>query len=154
MADAPHPDAWRATVRRRLVVVAVILATWATGVQARLVWLQVHEHDRFVLKAERQQSRTLVLPAMRGTITDREGRTLATSADVETVYAVPTEIENPEITARKLCQVLEGCASSREQYDALVERLSKQRSFAYVKRQVSPDEAARIEERANGRECR
>ncbi|MBK5296283.1 MAG: transpeptidase family protein [Vicinamibacteria bacterium] len=144
MADALHPDAWRATVRRRLVVVAVIFATWSAAVQARLVWLQVHEHDHFVQKAERQQSRTLTLPAMRGTITDREGRMLATSADADTVFAVPTEIDDPSTTARKLCQVLVGCPSSKDQNAQLVERLSKRRAFTYVKRHVSPEEAAAV----------
>ena len=33
---------------------------------------------------------------MRGSITDREGRVLATSADADTVYAVPTEIDDDE----------------------------------------------------------
>ncbi len=144
MADAPHPDAWRATVRRRLVVVAVIFACWSAAVQARLLWLQVHEHEHLSRKARNQISRTLTLPAMRGTITDREGRVLATSADADTVYAVPTEIDDPESTARKLCRVLEGCPSSKEQHAALVERLSKRRAFAYVKRQVSPEEASAV----------
>jgi cell division protein FtsI (penicillin-binding protein 3) len=96
MADAPHHDAWRATVRQRLVVVAVIFATWSAAVQARLVWLQVHEHERLARRAVNQTLRTLTLPAMRGAITDREGRVLATSADADTVYAVPTEIDDPE----------------------------------------------------------
>ena len=81
---------------------------------------------------------------MRGTITHREGRVLATSADAETIYAVPTEIDDPESTARKLCQVPGGCPSSKEQHDALVERLSKRRAFVYVKRQVSPEEASAV----------
>ena len=112
--------------------------------QARLVWLQVHEHERLSRRAGNQISRTLTLPAMRGSIADREGRVLATSADADTVYAVPTEIDDPESTARKLCQVLEGCASSKDQHAALVERLSKRRAFTYVKRQVSPEEAEAV----------
>ena len=111
MADAPHPDAWRVTVRRRLVVVAVIFAVWSTAVQARLLWLQVHEHEHLSKKARNQIARILTLPALRGTITDREGRVLATSADADTVFAVPTAIDDPESTARKLCRVLEGCSS-------------------------------------------
>jgi cell division protein FtsI/penicillin-binding protein 2 len=145
MADAPHSDDWRATIQRRLAVVAVIFAVWSAVVQARLVWLQVHEHDRLLRRAEIQQSRTLTLPAMRGSITDREGRMLATSADAETVYAVPTEIDDPQATARKLCQVLDGCSASKDQYASLVERLSKRRAFTYVKRHVSPEEAGAVE---------
>ena len=145
MADAPHSDAWRTTLRHRLAVIAVIFAVWSAAVEARLLWLQIHEHDRLLRSAESQQSRTLTLPAMRGTITDREGRILATSAGADTVFAVPTEIEDPQATARKLCQVLDGCSSSKDQYDGLVERLSKRRPFAYVKRMVSPEEAAAVE---------
>ena len=144
MANAPHSDAWRATIRLRLVVIAVIFAVWSAVVQARLIWLQVHEHERLSRRAEDQLSRTLILPAMRGTITDREGRMLATSADADTVFAVPTEIDDPQATARKLCQVLDGCSSSKDQYAALVERLSKRRAFSYVKRLVSPEEAAAV----------
>ncbi len=141
MADAPTHDAWRATVRHRLVIVAVIFACWTAAVQARLLWLQVHDHERLAERAEDQSRRTLTLPAMRGTITDRDGRVLATSADADTIYAAPTGIEDPESTARKLCQVLEGCSSSKDQYGALVDRLSSRRGFTYVKRQVSPAEA-------------
>jgi cell division protein FtsI/penicillin-binding protein 2 len=144
MADASNPDAWRATVRRRLVVVAAVLAIWTTAVLARLVWLQVYEHERYVNKAKNQIARVLTLPAIRGTITDREGRIMATSADADTVIAVPTEIDSARETARRLCQVLDGCSSSKEQYEALVEKFSTKRAFTYVKRQVSPDEAAAV----------
>ena len=84
MADAPNPDAWRSTIRRRILVVAVIFAAWAVGIEARLVYLQVYRHDDYVTKAERQQVRTLTVPAIRGDILDRDNRVLATSADVET----------------------------------------------------------------------
>ena len=97
----------------------MIFAVWATAVQARLVWLQVHEHERLSRRPRARSRGRSTLPAMRGTITDREGRVLATSADADTVYAVPTEIDDAESTARKLCQVLEGCSSSKEQLAAL-----------------------------------
>lgn len=144
MADAPHPDAWRVTVRRRLVVIAVIFAAWSVAVQARLAWLQVHEHDHYSQRAIRQQSRTLILPALRGSIVDRAGRVLATSADAETVYAIPTEIADPEATARALCRVLQDCGRSKTALQALTDRLSLNRPFAFVERRVSPAEAAAV----------
>ena len=73
-----------------------------------------------------------------------KGVFLATSADADTVFAVPTEIADPESTARKLCRAIDGCSSSKDQYAALVDRLSRRRAFAYVKRQVSPEEAAAV----------
>ena len=144
MADAPHPDAWRTTVRRRLAVLAIIFALWATAVQARLAWLQVVKHEEYNRTATDQVSRPSTLPALRGSIYDRDGRALATSADATTVYAVPSQITDPRGTARQLCNLLEGCATGKGAYGALVERLSKRGPFAFVERQVSPREAETI----------
>lgn len=145
MADAPHPDAWRATVRSRLAVMAVIFGFWAAGVQARLVWLQVHEHKRLAKKAEDQVGRRHVLPALRGTIFDRDGRVLATSADADTVYAVPSQVDDAKATARKLCDALAECRTRKGGYEALVERLSKPGPFAFVQRKIAPEESRTIE---------
>ena len=81
---------------------------------------------------------------MRAPITDRNGRVLATSADADTVYAVPSAIDDDEGTARKLCAVLEFCRTSKEQLAALVDKLSKDKPFTYVRRHVSPEEAAAV----------
>jgi cell division protein FtsI (penicillin-binding protein 3) len=122
----------------------VIFALWAAGVQARLVWLQVNQHERLSKKAEDQVGRRQPLHPLRGTIYDRDGRVLATSADADTVYAVPSQVDDPKATARKLCDVLVDCRTSKGAYDALVERLSKRGPFTFVQRQVSPDEARAV----------
>lgn len=65
------PDAvWRATVRRRIWVGAVLAALWTGAIEARLVYLQVLAHDDLVARAERQQMRTITVPAKRGEILD------------------------------------------------------------------------------------
>jgi cell division protein FtsI (penicillin-binding protein 3) len=144
MADAPHPDAWRLTVRRRLAVLAIIFALWAATIQARLAWLQTVRHEHYHAAAVDQVGRPTTLPAPRGTIFDRDGRVLATSADAPTIYAVPSQITDPRGTARTLCNLLENCATRKGAYGALVERLSRRGPFAYVERQVSPSEAEAI----------
>jgi cell division protein FtsI (penicillin-binding protein 3) len=144
MAETPHPDAWRGTVQQRLMIVASVFALWAAAVQVRLVLLQVNWHDYYVQKAVRQHERRLPLPAMRGSIFDREGRVLATSADADTVYAVPTEIGDKPATARALCRALEDCAAMKGGTAALEEKLSQKKAFVYVKRQASPAEAKAI----------
>ena len=45
--------------------------------------------------------RTLTVPALRGDIVDRDNRVLATSASVDTIYAVPSEIDDPQQTAAR-----------------------------------------------------
>ena len=139
--QTPAPD-WRRTMQRRLTVAAAVLALWSAGIEARLVYLQVVRHDDLASRAERQQSRTVESAAKRGDILDRNGRVLAYSVDAESVYAVPTEIGDPDAAARALCGALDNC-KTRER-DALADRIRRGRAFAYVQRQVTPDEARRV----------
>jgi cell division protein FtsI (penicillin-binding protein 3) len=142
MAKAPNADAWRGTLHRRLIAIAVLFVVWGVAIQARLVHLQVFRHDEFVSKAERQHMRTLTVPALRGDIVDRDNRVLATSASVDTIYAVPSEIDDPRHAAASVCRALDQC--SKEDQKDLIERLTKKRPFQYVRRHVSPDEARRV----------
>jgi cell division protein FtsI (penicillin-binding protein 3) len=133
---------WRIVLRRRIVVVAALLAVWVTTIEARLVYLQVFKRADLAARAERQQERTQASPAKRGDILDRRGRVLATSVDADTIYAVPTEIDDPPGAARQLCDALADCDARERQ--SLADRLSQRKAFAYVRRQVAPDQALRV----------
>jgi cell division protein FtsI (penicillin-binding protein 3) len=129
-------------LRRRVSVTAGLLAFWVVGIEARLVYLQVIDKADLVKRAERQQMQTIPLTGKRGDIVDRRGRVLATSVDADTIYAVPSAIEDEAATVAKLCGALGDCTKSERQ--DLVERLKRQRNFAYIRRQVLPEEAARV----------
>jgi cell division protein FtsI (penicillin-binding protein 3) len=138
----PAPLPWRTTLCARIAVAAGLFGVWGFGIEARLFYLQVAQHDELTARAERQQLRTIEAPAKRGEIVDRDGHILAYSVDAESVYAVPAEIATPDETAARLCSVLEECSPRDSR--ALSERLARQRAFAFVKRQVSPDEARKV----------
>jgi cell division protein FtsI (penicillin-binding protein 3) len=140
VADKPTND-WRTTLKRRIAVAAALLLAWSSAIEARLVYLQVFRHADLAARAERQQMHTLKSPAKRGEILDRRGHVLAYSVDADTIYADPGEIEDPAKTADALCGALGDC--SREERQDLQDRLSRKR-FAYVRRQVSPDQARRV----------
>jgi len=126
----------------RLMVAAGLLVLWALGIEVRLVVLQVVQYPELVARAERQQMSTVVAPAKRGEIFDRNGRLLAYSVDADTIYAVPTEITDAARTAAALCAALEDCTKkSREE---LRDRLSQSRSFVFVRRRASPMQAKRV----------
>lgn len=139
---------WRPVLRRRLMVAAAVLACWVLAIEARLVMLQVFQHDELSARAERQQSETQKTPGKRGEIYDRKGRLLAYSVDADTVYAVPTDVADPAKTAALLCAAFDEC--TRKDREQLQERLSRKRrsggltSFQYVKRRATPIEAKRI----------
>jgi cell division protein FtsI (penicillin-binding protein 3) len=133
---------WRPTVKRRLLVAAGVFLVWTTAIEARLIYLQVISHAELTARAERQQQRTIASPAKRGEISDRHGRLLAYSVDADTIYAVPYEVQDTEATAAKICAALEGC--TRHDMAGLIDRLSRQRPFSYIKRRVTPLEARRV----------
>ena len=131
------------TIRRRVLVLALVFACWGTAIEARLMYLQVYRRSELSARAERQQKRTIEVPAKRGEILDRQGRVLAYSVDADSIYAVPPEIDNPHRTVAALCRVLRDC--SRQFRAGVLERMRKQRAFVWVRRQVSPDEAREVE---------
>jgi cell division protein FtsI (penicillin-binding protein 3) len=126
----------------RLMVAAGLLVLWALGIEVRLVVLQVVQYPELVARAERQQMSTVVAPAKRGEIFDRNGRLLAYSVDADTIYAVPTEITDAARTAAALCAALEDC--TKKSLEELRDRLSQSRSFVFVRRRASPMQAKRV----------
>ena len=143
VADTPA-NAWRSTLKRRLAVAASVFLLWSSAIEARLVYLQVYRRADLMARADKQQSRTLESPAKRGDIVDRRGRVLATSVDADTIYAVPSEITQPEAVVAKLCDALRDCTKKERQ--ALAERLERGGAFSYIRRQISPDERKRVED--------
>jgi cell division protein FtsI (penicillin-binding protein 3) len=129
-------------MKRRVAIVSALLALWVVGIEAKLVYLQVFDKADLVARADRQQERTQPAPAKRGDIVDRRGRVLATSVDADTIYAVPTEIDNAGDAAKKICDALGDCDGKDRQ--SMAERLGQRRAFAYVRRQVAPDQAERV----------
>ena len=136
------PTHWRDTLRKRTMITAVFIGAWIVGIEARLVVLQLVEHRDLVARATRQQMRTMDAAAKRGDILDRRGQVLATSASADSIYAVPSAIEDPKGVVAALCNAFGDCTGKER--DALVERLGKMRAFAYVRRRVSPDQAKRV----------
>jgi cell division protein FtsI (penicillin-binding protein 3) len=121
---------------------AGVLVLWVIAIEARLVVLQVVQHDKMVARAERQQTSTIETPAKRGEIFDRNGHLLAYSVDADTIYAVPTEVSDPAGTAAALCEALADC--TRKMREELRDRLAQPRPFAFVRRRATPLQAKRV----------
>ena len=91
---------------RRLYILAALLCLWILAICFRLVRLQVVKYGFFVQLAHRQQNRTIPVDPRRGNIYDRNGHPLAMSIDVDSVFAVPSEVHDQETTALILGKVL------------------------------------------------
>jgi cell division protein FtsI (penicillin-binding protein 3) len=126
--------------RNRILVLLVLLVFGFTAVAGRLVYLQVVERGDLSRIAERQQERTVRLEAKRGTIYDRKGRELAVSLDVESIYGVPTEVENPRALAARLARLLS------ENPAELRRKLTSDRQFVWLSRRSGPKTAEKAKE--------
>jgi cell division protein FtsI (penicillin-binding protein 3) len=133
---------WRTTIRRRVVAGAILFGLWTAGIEARLFYLQVVQYQSLMARAQKQQTRTVTAPAKRGDILDRKGRVLAYSVDADSVFADPTEVEDPERVAAAVCAALDHCSAIDR--GAMQKKLRGSGQFAYLQRKVSPDEEQRI----------
>jgi cell division protein FtsI (penicillin-binding protein 3) len=92
--------------RLRWLVVWVIAVVWMVAVLARLGYLQLFRYSDYLAKAQHQQQRIFEISPERGTIYDRKGRELAVSLPMDSIFADPAEISDPELVARLLSGVL------------------------------------------------
>src|SRR5688500_588335 len=132
----------RKTLKSRLAMAAGIFLVWSCAIEARLIYLQVFQRDALAARAESQQSEEIELAARRGEILDRNGRILAYSVDAETIYAIPSEIDDPSKVVAALCQALGDCQAKERR--TLVDRIKRNRHWASIRRQVSPQQARRV----------
>ena len=129
------PSKW---MRVRVYVIGVVFFVLLVGAFTRAWNLQVQQKDRLKAFAEDQYVRAMEIPARRGDIVDRRGTRLASSVDVESVWADPSMIPDQRDAAKKLAKALG--ADGKE----IQRALENGRRFAWVKRQVTDADAARV----------
>lgn len=125
-------------MRRRLGIVAGALLVAYAGLVARAVQLQAVDGEWLAARAEAQHRTILRVGGLRGEILDRHGELLAISADAESVAASPRRIADPVKTSARVAGAL-GLRPREVQ-----RRIERGRSFVWLKRWVSPDEAERV----------
>jgi cell division protein FtsI (penicillin-binding protein 3) len=123
--------------RLRWLIVWGVAAIWMGAVLARLGYLQLFCYSDYFAKAQHQQQRTYEISPMRGDIFDRKGRQLAISVPMDSVFADPAEIKEPDMVARLLSRVLDVPAEDLEakiRDSAKPVRLAKKLSADMVER--------------------
>jgi cell division protein FtsI (penicillin-binding protein 3) len=123
---------------RRLHYIAGFLLLWTLIVAGRLLQLQVLRYGEFHERATKQQQRTFEISPRRGVIYDRNGHELAMSVNVDSVFAVPTEIHDQPTAAALLAKV------TGEDPAALLARMKASRLFAWMARKPDADVVERI----------
>ena len=129
-----------AATNRRIVLLAGVFVALLAVALGRAVWLQAVKGPELAAMALRQHRETVVVPAARGTIFDRNGEPLAIGEQATTVYANPRQVDRPRdltLAAGKALGVEPGIV-----YPQLVDRSS---GFVYVARKTDPLKAEELE---------
>ena len=129
---------------RRILIVMLLLGVLAfVPIAAQLAGLMVGSFDYYSRKALRNQTRTTVVTADRGTIYDRNMNILACSKSVENVYLDPHELKQSKADipaiAEKLGEILDLDPQWIEKQAADIKMRYKQ-----VAARISEETAARI----------
>jgi cell division protein FtsI (penicillin-binding protein 3) len=131
----------------RGTVIIVIAAVWSVYIGLTLVRLQVSEHEWLLGHAEHEQSSTVGISPVRGLILDRNGREMARSVAVKSLYAAPSEIGSASVMADKLSKLLDvdraDVYRKLSSNQALVAVNRKQ--MVTIKRKLSDKEVAAID---------
>ena len=122
----------------RLCCLAGIVSLWFVIICGRLIWLQIVDYGFLTQKAARQQQRSIDVSPVRGNIYDRNGDDLAMTVNVDSIFAVPSEVPDIHATARVLARVLKADATEIEN------RMRASHAFAWVARKVDNDVSARV----------
>lgn len=107
---------------------------------ARLGYIQLVRGGELGERAQVLRTREISIHPKRGAIRDIHGRELAISVDVDSLYAVPAEVVDPQVAASSLAPIV-GLAE-----EDLVERLSRATSFVWIQRKMSTDMSAAVRE--------
>lgn len=117
-----------AKLRLALIGIVMLLA-WGV-VAYRLVQVQIVLAPEVADRGLQQRLFVQELAPQRGKIFDRNGDLLAMTVEAESLYAVPGQVEEPRWVAQQFGTLL------GVDPDTLYERLTSDKDFVYIKRQV------------------
>ncbi len=126
----------------RYKVVGMIFGVCFIGLIGRAGYLQVVDRDYLQSQGNARYLRVQNEPPTRGMIRDRNGRPLAISTPVDSIWMNPSKIleQKNEYSYEKLSGML---GKSRDEILSLAES-RKAREFVYLKRHLAPQDAKKI----------
>ncbi|MCL2012822.1 MAG: penicillin-binding transpeptidase domain-containing protein [Cystobacterineae bacterium] len=138
-AHSPFEKSPARWMRFRVFLAGLFFLLALSGVWSRAAFLQIEQNDSLRSMAEEQYVRAIEIPAKRGLIVDRHGAALAQSVDIDSIWVDPHLLPSLPESAKLLAQSLK--LDEKE----LLARLSRARRFAWIKRQATQSEVAKVQ---------
>lgn len=126
------------------MLIVAFFVLWIGGIGARLVYLQINQHDELRGKALNQRRDTVREKQLRGTIYDRAEHALAMSVNVKSLVADPSKIENIEAAAQEIAKVLN--VKTEIIFKPLKEAKENNKRFVYLARKLDDAAVQKINE--------
>ncbi|MGB7949609.1 MAG: penicillin-binding protein [Candidatus Binatia bacterium] len=117
----------------------ILFLAFFVVVVGRAFQLQVLQGEKLKRLGERQHLKEWIVLPKRGSVMDRTGEPLALSLEAQSVYARPHRIQDPARMSQALASIL------NLKLDDVKQKLAAGKPFVWIKRQVSPQEAAQIQ---------
>ena len=127
----------------RVVIVQWVILLCFALLAARLIYLQVIQHDDLMTQAE--SNRTAILPTVppRGNILDRNGVVLASNYSAYTLEITPSKVKDLEATMDALAELVDIQAKDRRRFKRLREE-SKSFDSLPIRNRLTDEEVARF----------
>ena len=125
-------------IRIRIYVTGICFLLIFGVLFLRAYQLQILEGKELSSMAKEDYTGRFTLTAQRGTIFDRNGRELALSIDVASIYCYPKRVKDPSKTATLIANAL------HIKKEGVLKKLQSPRSFVWIKRKVTPEEIIRV----------
>jgi cell division protein FtsI (penicillin-binding protein 3) len=132
----------RAQAERRIGWLALVILAWGAAILVRLLLLQVVHHGEYVERARKSQEIDRQIPAPRGSIFDRNGRLLAMSTPMDSVFINPLKLSDLAVASDILASILH--VDRADLYDRMRRAVERRQGFLWVARRISPEESERL----------
>lgn len=126
--------------RKRAVILRTIIYFTFAIIIFRLINLMVLNHESLTKRADLQYGTVKTLRPQRGLIWDRRMRKMAVNIDVDSLYAVPSQIEDIEYLSLRLSPIIK--VSSEDLRERLFRK--RQKDFIWLMRRLDEETSHRV----------
>ena len=137
MSQSPRFQVY--SFKSRLLTVLVFFGICFVAVLGRVFFLQIIKADYYIQKAKSQHELTVKVEPHRGRILDNNGRILAVSVKLKSLFAKRNQLDSPSEYARKLSPIL------KIPYHKLFNELKSRQQFIWIKRRLHPQKARLVQ---------
>ncbi|MBI4843617.1 MAG: penicillin-binding protein 2 [Nitrospirae bacterium] len=126
--------------KRKAVILATVICFGFAVISFRLVNLMVLNHKTLSQKASRQYDRVKTIKPYRGVVWDRNMKEMAVNIEADSLYAVPSKINDSRLLSSKLAPIIKASAVDLDR-----KILSKKKKgFIWLARKMDETASARV----------